>query len=222
MLSGSQFTSIVSTCVPTLILGWLSVAMSPTAPATPADLVAKAMSLKDLAAKAKSDAVAAKATSDAVAAKATSDALAATDARAAKAKAKSDALQAKDALASMETSDALGVQAQAKSAAIVAMSKSSPRSGTKQGAAATTVVVSLKVRLCEVSVGADSGWRSLDRNRVDELKAAFLQGEYGQNLLRKPSLLMYIGQPVLCADGLLKIADGNHTLSRPSRNCRPS
>jgi hypothetical protein len=84
-------------------------------------------------------------------------------------------------------------------------------SGATQGAAAKTVVGSVRIPIGEVSLAADSGWRSLDGVRVDELKASFERGEYGQNLLRKPTLINHVGQPILCTDGLLKIADGKHT-----------
>ena len=43
------------------------------------------------------------------------------------------------------------------------------------------------------------------------MEASFERGEHGQNLLRKPALINHVGQPILCTDGLLKIADGKHT-----------
>lgn len=68
------------------------------------------------------------------------------------------------------------------------------------------------VPLDRISVDTDSGWRSIDRNRVDELKATFERGEYGLNLLRKPSLLSHQGEKLTGVDGKFKLADGKHTI----------
>jgi len=44
------------------------------------------------------------------------------------------------------------------------------------------------------------------------LKRAFVGGEYGQNLLKKPSLLQVAGMRLTCKDGGLRLADGKQTL----------
>ena len=65
--------------------------------------------------------------------------------------------------------------------------------------------------LDEISTSKLSGWRDVDRSRVEELKAAFRRGEYGQNLLRKPSVVEVSGHRVLCTDGGMWLLDGKHT-----------
>lgn len=42
---------------------------------------------------------------------------------------------------------------------------------------------------------------------------AFVNGEYGQNLLKKPSLLSVAGSRLQCADGHFKLADGKQTFT---------
>ena len=64
----------------------------------------------------------------------------------------------------------------------------------------------------DISTDTDSGWRRMDTRRMDQLKASFEHGEYGQNLFRKPSILHVHGQNVRCKDGKLKLADGKHTI----------
>ena len=64
----------------------------------------------------------------------------------------------------------------------------------------------------DISTDVDSGWRRLDPRRRDQLKATFELGEYGQNLLRKLSILHVHGQNLKCKDGKLKLADGKHTI----------
>ena len=101
-LVGSIYLRIDCEHVLTRVSGCLSVAMSLMVAAAPAAFSMAAMSVKDIAAKAKSEALVAKATSDAIDAKAKSDAL--------EAKATADALAAKtksEALAAKATSDML-------------------------------------------------------------------------------------------------------------------
>ena len=73
------------------------------------------------------------------------------------------------------------------------------------------VTKSLLVALEDVSVARDSGWRDEDRERVEELKHEFLIGQYGMNVLKKPSLLQWAGQPKVCLDGRRKLGDGKQT-----------
>ncbi len=82
----------------------------------------------------------------------------------------------------------------------------------KQLAAPKVVSDGVLVALSEISTSRQSGWMDVDQVRVDELKASFLRGEYGQNLLRKPSILQDCGSRKMCPDGLLKLADGKHTI----------
>ncbi len=77
-----------------------------------------------------------------------------------------------------------------------------------------TVVASAKVLINDISISEDSGWRPIDRNRVEELKLMFEEGQYGMNLLRKPSCLQEVGHMLTSShDGLLKLADGKHTVA---------
>ena len=70
------------------------------------------------------------------------------------------------------------------------------------------------VDIDEVSLEEDSGWRAIDPARVQELKDAFMRGEYGQNILRKPSLLFWQGAPKISAkDGKILLADGKATFA---------
>ena len=41
---------------------------------------------------------------------------------------------------------------------------------------------SVSVAITDVSLDVSSGWRDLNQKRVDELKQAFLDGEYGLNV----------------------------------------
>ena len=93
-----------------------------------------------------------------------------------------------------------------------ALSTKTPPTGIAQQAAPKTVSESMTVNLEDLSTEADSGWRRLDPRRSDQLKATFEAGEYGQNLLRKPSILHAHGQNLKCKDGKLKLADGKHTI----------
>ena len=71
----------------------------------------------------------------------------------------------------------------------------------------------ITLSLEDISIADDSGWRPIDDTRVAELKNAFLRGEYGQNLLRKPSVLLSNNVPVMSRDGLRRLADGKHTVA---------
>ena len=84
--------------------------------------------------------------------------------------------------------------------------------GKKVRVAPRTIQDNVTVSLDEISVGSESGWRASDPARVTELQTIFEGGEYGMNLLRKPSILAQAGQPLRCSDGLLKLADGKHSI----------
>ena len=83
---------------------------------------------------------------------------------------------------------------------------------TMKQLAAPQTLGDIVVDLAEISVDQDSGWRDLNDARVSELKACFERGEYGQNLLRKPSVLQFAGGKLKCKDGLLRLADGKNTV----------
>ena len=64
----------------------------------------------------------------------------------------------------------------------------------------------------DVSLAEAPGRRETDIERVQEL-TSFLQGEYRQNVLRKPALLQAHGAPKNDSDGRRFLADGDHTFS---------
>ena len=55
--------------------------------------------------------------------------------------------------------------------------------------------------------------QALDDNRVAELVLAFRAGEFGLNILKKPSLLEVDMQPKLDAQGARLLCDGKHTVA---------
>ena len=91
-------------------------------------------------------------------------------------------------------------------------STTTPPTAIVQKAAPKTISEAMTVPLEDISTDTDSGWRRLDPRRRDQLKATFELGEYGQNLLRMPSILHVHGQNLKCKDGKLKLADGKHTI----------
>jgi len=64
----------------------------------------------------------------------------------------------------------------------------------------------------DVCTLAESGWRPLGDQRVQELKETFLAGYYGLNILKKPSLLYTDGSPKCGTDGNRLLCDGKHTI----------
>ena len=100
-------------------------------------------------------------------------------------------------------------------------STTTPPTAVVQKAAPKTVSEAMTVPLEDISTDTDSGWRRLDPRRRDQLKATFELGEYGQNLLRMPSILHVHGQNLKCKDGKLKLADGKHTIEALN-NSKPS
>ena len=69
-----------------------------------------------------------------------------------------------------------------------------------------------RVKVSEISIGADSGWRDLTESHVEELKATIMQGDFGQTVMAKPSLLLNVSeQPVQSTwDGNYVINNGKH------------
>jgi len=86
-------------------------------------------------------------------------------------------------------------------------------------AAKTTMVVmtpkvleeSRLIAIEDVCLGEDSGWRRVDPKRVSDLKQRFLDGEYGRNVLRKPSIIQVSGHDKKGMDGRVILCDGKHT-----------
>ena len=69
------------------------------------------------------------------------------------------------------------------------------------------------IEVRDVSVEASSGWREVDGRRVQQLVDCFLAGDYGVNILRKPSLLQEDERLKLAGDGLVALCDGKHTFA---------
>lgn len=91
-----------------------------------------------------------------------------------------------------------------------------PPKGAKAPKTATVVCpVTVKegelVKISDVSVAADSGWREVNQRRVDELVDSFKTGLYGVGLLRRPSILSAHGAVKLASDGRSTLMDGKHT-----------
>ena len=68
----------------------------------------------------------------------------------------------------------------------------------------------LKLPLSEFDVGEESGWRSLNDDRVAELLKEFLDGHYGMNVLKDPMVRAAAGEPKRSADYKVVLADGKH------------
>lgn len=67
-----------------------------------------------------------------------------------------------------------------------------------------------KLPLHEFDVGEESGWRSLNDDRVAELLKEFLDGHYGMNVLKDPMVRAVAGEPKRSADYKVLLADGKH------------
>ena len=102
--------------------------------------------------------------------------------------------------------------AKCKAEAIAQPDVSKSPASAKCLATPKVVVASTTVAIDDVSLSEESGWRSVDKARVAELIQIFEEGQYGVNLLKKPSLL-YFGQRLSCKDGAWKLADGKHAFS---------
>ena len=84
---------------------------------------------------------------------------------------------------------------------------------TQAGSLAPKFVKELVIPVHEVSTDKDSGWRDIDPRRVQELVTSFRQGDYGINILRKPSILYENNAPALAGDGCYKLSDGKATFA---------
>ena len=73
------------------------------------------------------------------------------------------------------------------------------------------------VRLDEVDLSEESGWRAINNDRVDELLQEFLQGNYGLNVLKDPMLRGKDGEPRISKDQKLLLADGKHKFTALQR-----
>ena len=80
----------------------------------------------------------------------------------------------------------------------------------------TVVKDSFLVLLEDISTAADSGWCQLDSTRLIALREAFMCGEYGMNILKKPSILSVDGTTntlkKTTTDGNFVIVDGKHCI----------
>ena len=64
------------------------------------------------------------------------------------------------------------------------------------------------------------GWvQALDPTRVWQLTEAFRAGDFGVNILKKPSLLEFDQQPKLDAQGARLLCDGKHTVAALKDRC---
>ena len=70
---------------------------------------------------------------------------------------------------------------------------------------------SMLVKIDDVSTEEDSGWRAVDAARVAELVHIFRAGDFGMNILRKPSVLYEGGNPKLASNGKMMLSDGKAT-----------
>ena len=65
---------------------------------------------------------------------------------------------------------------------------------SKKAKVTTTGIVpkevgTIRIKLDDISLSNESGWRELDPNRVKELVTSFLNGEFNQSIGAKPSVL---------------------------------
>ena len=66
-------------------------------------------------------------------------------------------------------------------------------------------------KLCEISVAEDSGWRDQDNERVQELTASIMEGNWGFTSLAGPSLVAENDRVLASAiDGGLILFNGKH------------
>ena len=84
---------------------------------------------------------------------------------------------------------------------------------TTRTVAPTVVNEDFVIDVKDVSVEASSGWREVDERRVQQLVDCFLDGDYGVNILRKPSILQEDDRLKLAGDGLVALCDGKHTFA---------
>ncbi len=59
----------------------------------------------------------------------------------------------------------------------------------KQAAATAVFLRTERVKLADLSLAGDSGWRDLDESRVGQLEEVLYRGDFGNTTLAKPSVL---------------------------------
>ena len=68
------------------------------------------------------------------------------------------------------------------------------------------------MKLSDVSVKADSGWRDVSDKRVAELVDTFVkEGLFGLGITRRPRVFQIHGKMNLASDGNVMLLDGKHT-----------
>ena len=68
------------------------------------------------------------------------------------------------------------------------------------------------MKLSDVSVKADSGWRDVSDKRVTELVDTFVKdGLFGLGILRRPGSSRFTAKLKLASDGNIMLLDGKHT-----------
>ena len=81
-----------------------------------------------------------------------------------------------------------------------------------QATAPSTLRERVVMKLSDVSVKADSGWRDVSDKRVAELVDCFVkEGLYGMGILRRPRVVSAHGKVKLASDGDIMLLDGKHT-----------
>ena len=73
------------------------------------------------------------------------------------------------------------------------------------------------VKIEDISLAEDSGWRPVDAERVEELVQTFLGGQYGLGLLKAPSIIQQDGKPKMASDGRQRLSDGKNTMTALTR-----
>ena len=75
------------------------------------------------------------------------------------------------------------------------------------------VVQTILVKLEDISLASDSGWRDVAPDMVNRLKEKLMAGEWGQTTLGNPSIVCELGQPMTASDGKLCINNGKHIIT---------
>ena len=88
-----------------------------------------------------------------------------------------------------------------------------PKVAAKSVIAQTVLNESFLVQIDDVSIEEDSGWRPLVERRIAELESTFEAGDYGINILRRPSILAENGDAASASDGRKRLSDGKHTFA---------
>ncbi len=57
-------------------------------------------------------------------------------------------------------------------------------------------VKTARIKLADLSLQSDSGWREVSESRVAELEAVILAGDFGNTILRRPTVLYDQGDQV--------------------------